>query len=66
MCTLSRDLCIDLPFEPECEEREGKEGREGAKDRGIKGILREGKWGGRERKEDSTGEGGLQSATVFT
>lgn len=43
VCTLSRDLCIDLPFEPECEEREGKEGREGAKDRGIKGILREGK-----------------------
>lgn len=50
VCTLSGDLCIDLPFQPECEEEggEGGKGREGAKDRWIKGILREGNWGERE------------------
>lgn len=66
VCTLSGDLCVDLQFQPECEEKGEKRGRELKIDGWIKGISGGGYWGERKRKEDRRGGGALQSATVFT
>lgn len=59
------NLCVDLQFQPECEEKGEKRGRELKIDGWIKGISGGGYWGERKRK-DRRGGGALQSAAVFT